>query len=162
MVLGIFPTNYKSYNCCNYFYWNTIINISKIMVNTTNKILVPVDRINIGQKVWIARLSYASYPEGVHIIQESKIKPTEVVIKRGINLESGKGIKKYIIEYPSDNLEIIVSENNNPISPNGLIISLTRDECFEEYNKFYEKAYNELQEFIEEIKYCFDNENYKY
>jgi hypothetical protein len=132
------------------------------MVDTTNKILVPIEKINVGQKIWIARLSYASYPEGVHIIQENKIKPIEVIIKEGINLESGKGIKKYLIEYPSDNLEIIVSENNNLISPNGLIISLSRDECYEEYDKFYEKAYNELQEFIEEIKYCFDNENYKY
>ncbi len=132
------------------------------MVNTTNKILVPIEKINVGQKIWIARLSYASCPEGVHIIQENKIKPIEVIIKEGINLESGKGIKKYLIEYPSDNLEIIVSENNNLISPNGLIISLSRDECYEEYDKFYEKAYNELQEFIEEIKYCFDNENYKY
>lgn len=132
------------------------------MVKTTNKILINPSDIKIGKEIWIARLNYISSPEGVHIDQDSKIKPIEVIIKEGINLESGKGIKKYLIEYPSDNLEIIVSENNNLISPNGLIISLSRDECYEEYNKFYEKAYNELQEFIEEIKYCFDNENYKY
>lgn len=129
------------------------------MVKTTNKILINPSDIKIGKEIWIARLNYISSPEGVHIDQDSKIKPIKTFIKSGVNLNSGKGIRKYVIDYPDDYFEIIISENNEILnSRNGLIITSDKDSCEIEYNKIYQDAVKELQEFIDEIKSCFDIE----